>query len=130
MTSRTTDQKLAQEPEMVTLGDEVFHVKPLVISKARKFRKTIVDKIAKAGTMENGGDLAGLTSLVMTFFDKDLIELVGMAVPEFANKDKKWIEDNVTEADLQSALGVAVSINFPWLKKMVEFGSLGRLVNR
>lgn len=130
MGDRTTEQKLAQEPGIVTIGDEVYHVKPLVISKARKFRKTIVDKIAKAGTLETGGDLAGLTSLVMSFFDKDLIELVGMAVPEIASKDTKWIEDNVTEADLQNALGVAVSINFPWLKKMVEFGSLGRLVGK
>jgi len=129
---RNTAQILSQEPQKVILGGEEFAVKPLVIKKARKFRKALLQTIASAGgiDLESSEGVQGLTQTLEHFFDEQLIDLCKLAIPEFENKQHEWIEDNVAEAELQEALVVAVTVNFPWLKKMVELGSLGQVMNQ
>ncbi len=127
---RTAGQILSQEPETVELGGETFEAKPLVIKKARKFRKAIMQTIAKAGALESAGNMESLVGAIEEFFDKELIDLCKLALPEFSSKSEEWIENNVTEAELQNALVVAITVNFPWLKKMAELGSLGQVMNK
>ena len=127
MAERNKTKALGREPEMITLGNEEFPVRPLVIARAREFRTAIFDTIRK-GFEAGTGDIAGLVNLVGDFLDKDLSRLVTMAIPELDTRKPEWIEENVTEAELQEALAVAVGVNYPWLKKMVELGNFGAIM--
>lgn len=130
MSKRPADKVLSREGEKVVLGGETFEVKPLVIKHARQFRGKIMEAIARAGQLENAGDINGIVDTITSFFDEDIIELVKMAIPEFANKKTEWIEENVTEAELQEVMGVAVQVNFPWISKMASLGKMGTIMNK
>ena len=128
--NRTKSKVLAKEPESIVIGGEEFSVHPLVIKECRRFRNEILEIVKRAGVAEGIGDLSGLLDLVQNFFDDDLVNLVKLAIPELENRKKEWLEENATEAELQDALGVAVAVNFPWLKKMLEMGQLGAILTK
>lgn len=127
---RTADHIMAQEPVIISLGGESFKIKPLVIKNARKFRKQVLELIGKAGEFEQSGNLTEVIQVIQHFFDEDLIYLVGLAIPEFASKDLTWIEENVTEAELQSALGEIFSVNFPWIRQATTLASIGSMMQK
>lgn len=121
---------VAQEPEWVSVGGESLPVRPLVIRRAREFRQEIARLLHQAQDIweaEKTGSIQPVIDGVQTFFDVTLIDLVKIAIPELRSKPLEWIEESCTEAEFQHALGVALQVNFPWLKKMMDLGQLAQI---
>lgn len=127
MTERSKMKKVGQEPEMVTVGGKQIPVRPMVIKEARGFRNEIKGVISEIVGNYEDENWQGLLEMADYLLGDKLIELAKSAAPKLAEMGDEWIENNATEPELQTILAEAIKLNYPWLKKVVELGELGKM---
>jgi len=130
MTERSDVKKLARQPAVFELNGEEITIEPLVIKDARIFRNELKKVVNQAMDLVEEENWPSLLDLVNDLLSENLIDLVQLASPELREKGTEWLENNITEAQLQDLFIEAVQINYPWLKKMVQLGELGRVYNQ
>ncbi len=135
---RTDYAKMTQQPEVVRLGGRDFALPPLVIRKQREFQGKLFGKIRGMADawgnakVEDTKTIQDIVNSIEVFLSDDLLDMVCLACSDFdkAHKENEdWVLDNVTHAELQSALVDAIVLNFPFLKSLRGLVDLGMLAN-
>jgi hypothetical protein len=121
MTGRTEEQKIVQSPLKLTLGDQEYDVKPLVIRDSRKWR----EKLAK--TLGMLPKYTGITTDTPDKF-KEALDAMLVSMPDQVvdlvfdyakdlNRDE--VESIATDAEIAAAFEQIVEVAFPLARSMV-----------
>ena len=114
---RTEEQKLTQEPIIVTFGGSKYEIKPLPIKYASPWRKKYIalmreiSALAAVGSGEQDKFLDALSNILVDQPDK-LVGLLFDYMPELNRED---IESKASSAEILKALEEVITIESPFL---------------
>lgn len=115
MVKRKEEDIVAQASIEVTLGGKPFAIPPLVICKAREWRKKVVSLIAPLPslikvTTDDGADFGKALSQILTTNSDKVIDLFFDYAKDL---NRKEIERSATEAELAAAFEQILEVAFP-----------------
>lgn len=103
--NRTPDQRMAREGVPVSIGGEVFEIRPLVRKHARELRETVRKWIADIDAAQT--DSAADAMAVLDLTDDGYAAAVTLAIPELSGRGD-WLDDNATSEELSEAFQLAM----------------------
>ena len=127
MTTENEESILFQDAIVVVLGGKEYQVKPLVIKKARIWRKHVVDSLKnlpealQADTDNVEAFTKSLDLLLVTSLDNVIDLFFEYAI----DLDREAIEETANEKELSDAFNKVIEIAFPLSKNLAEV--MGRI---
>ena len=128
---RTDRQVLGREGNMITLGSGQVEVRPLPWAAANQFEDKLIDAITRLDEIQAAGQQIAVgeataesgIGLLRVLMQDDLLELVTIALQKSADE---VLADGTTKAQVLNALGVAIEINYSYLKNLSALANLVR----
>ena len=115
MAERTEEDKLAQASLEVTLGGQVYEIKPLVIKDARPWRAKVSELMGSLSIHQNASSdnpeefKAGLNAALVSVPD----EVINLFFEYARDLDREEIEAVATDAEITEAFNQIIEIAFP-----------------
>jgi len=113
--TRTSDQKMTREGVPVSIGGQVFEIKPLVRKQARAFRRKWAEMTGNFIGLQDVQVESPAEAIAAAFDKLDSaeplqLETIALAIPELVGKED-WIDDNATNEELAEAMVLALHMN-------------------
>ena len=115
--TRTPDQKMIRAGVPVSIGGQIFEIKPLVRKQARAFRQKWSEMATKflqlgTGLTDKASPINSVVALLDNLGEAEPLQLNALitAIPELTGKED-WIDDNATNEELAEAMVLALHMN-------------------
>jgi len=122
MTMEKEESILFQDAIVVKLGGKEYQVKPLVIKRAREWRKHVVGSLNNLPEALNTDtdDPAKFTASLNLLLVTSLDNVIDLFFEYAIDLDRQEIEDSATEKELADAFNAVIEIAFPLSKTLGE----------
>lgn len=112
---RTEDEKLSRSPVKVILGGKEYEIKPLVIEKAREWRKKLAVLFNKFPALANvtSDDAKGFEAAMNTVIGSLPDEMVDLFFAYAVDLNRKEIEVIANEIEIAQAFEAIMEIALP-----------------